>query len=129
MGKNSLVLCDANILIEFYKENQEILKNLQSLGQENIAVSIITVGELLFGALNKNEFEQISRDLSHLHTFNISDSTGEVFSRLMTEYSLSHNLGLPDGLIAATAIAEGIPLYTLNVKDFKFIGGLKFFKG
>ncbi|MEQ9405019.1 MAG: type II toxin-antitoxin system VapC family toxin [Cyclobacteriaceae bacterium] len=126
MGKNSLVLCDTNILIEFYRENQEILKNLESIGQENIAVSIVTVGELLFGALNKKELKQINKDLSHLHIFNISDSVGEVFTQLMTEYSLSHNLGLPDGLIAATAIAEDIPLYTLNMKDFKFIKGLKF---
>jgi len=74
MGKNPLVLCDTNILIEFYKENQEILKNLESIGQENISVSIITVGELLFGALNKKELKQINKDLSHLHTFNISDS-------------------------------------------------------
>ena len=128
MDKNSLVLCDTNILIEFYKENQEILKNLESISQENIAVSIITVGELLFGALNKKELKQINKDLSHLHNFNISDSVGEVFTRLMTEYSLSHNLGLPDGLIAATAIAEDIPLYTLNAKDFKFIKGLKLYK-
>ncbi|MEM6643567.1 MAG: type II toxin-antitoxin system VapC family toxin [Bacteroidota bacterium] len=127
MGKNSLVLCDTNILIEFYKENQEILKNLKSIGQDNIAISIVTVGELLFGALNKKELKQIKKDLSYLHTFNISNSAGEVFTQLMAEYALSHNLGLPDGLIAATAISEDIPLYTLNVKDFKFIKGLKFF--
>jgi len=129
MGKNSLILCDTNILIEFYKENQEILKNLESIGQENIAVSIVTVGELLFGALNKKELKQINTDLSHLHTFNISDSVGKAFTRLMTEYALSHNLGLPDGLIAATAIVKDVPLYTLNTKDFKFIKGLKFFNG
>jgi len=128
MGKNSLVLCDTNILIEFYKENQEVLKNLESIGQENIAISIVTVGELLFGALNKKELNQINKDLSYLHTFYISDSIGEVFTGLMTEYSLSHNIGLPDGLIAATAIAEDIPLYTLNVKDFKFIKGIKLFE-
>jgi len=128
MVKNSLVLCDTNILIEFYKGNQEILKNLESIGQENIAVSIVTVGELLFGALNKKELKQINKDLSHLHTFNVSDSTGEVFIKLMSEYALSHNLGLPDGLIAATAISQDIPLYTLNVKDFRFIKELKLFK-
>ena len=128
MDKKSLVLCDTNILIEFYKENLEILEKLESIGQENIAVSIVTVGELLFGVLNKKELKQINKDLSHLHTLNISEATSEVFSKLMTEYTLSHNLGLADGLIAATAIAEGIPLFTLNTKDFKFIKGLKLYK-
>jgi len=43
----------------------------------------------------------------------------------MTLYSLSHNLNIPDGLIAATAIAYEIPLYTLNKKHFIYIKGLK----
>jgi len=87
----------------------------------------VTIGELLFGVMNKRELKQINKDLSHLYTFNISDVTGDVFTKLMTEYTLSHNLGLPDGLIAATAIVQDIPLYTLNVKDFRFIKGLKLF--
>jgi predicted nucleic acid-binding protein len=32
---------------------------------------------------------------------------------------------MPDGLIAATCLVEEIPLYTHNLKDFKFIDGLK----
>ncbi|MCP4456965.1 MAG: type II toxin-antitoxin system VapC family toxin [Cytophagales bacterium] len=128
MDKKSLVLCDSNILIEFYKENSDILHKLEAIGQENIAVSIVTVGELLYGALNKKELKQINKDLAHLSTLHISESTSEVFNKLMTEYTLSHNLGLADGLIAATAIAEDIPLFTLNTKDFKFIRKLKLFK-
>ena len=53
MAKERLVLCDTNIIIEFYKENDSVLRKLQAIGQESIAVSIITAGELLFGALNK----------------------------------------------------------------------------
>jgi len=128
MDKKSLVLCDTNILIEFYKENLDILHKLEAIGQENIAVSIVTVGELLYGALNKKELKQINKDLGHLSTFHISESTSEVFSKLMTEYTLSHNLGLADGLIAATAISEDMPLFTSNIKDFKFIKGLKLFR-
>ena len=53
MEKKSLVLCDTNIIIEFYKENPRVIKNLHDIGQQNIAVSIVTSGELLYGALNK----------------------------------------------------------------------------
>lgn len=43
----------------------------------------------------------------------------------METYSLSHKLSLPDALIAATAIEHDIPLYTLNLKDFRFISMLQ----
>lgn len=43
----------------------------------------------------------------------------------MSKYTLSHKLSLPDGLIAATAIVQDVPLYTLNIKDFKYIQGLR----
>lgn len=46
----------------------------------------------------------------------------------MHEYSLSHRLSVPDGLIAATALTEDISLYTHNLKDFRYIKGIKLFK-
>ena len=42
----------------------------------------------------------------------------------METYSLSHKLTIPDALIAATAIVHDIELYSLNLKDFRFITGL-----
>jgi len=46
----------------------------------------------------------------------------------MNKYALSHKLALPDGFIAASALANGIELYTMNLKDFRFIEGLKLYK-
>jgi predicted nucleic acid-binding protein len=42
----------------------------------------------------------------------------------METYSLSHKLSIPDALIASTALVHKIDLYTLNLKDFRFIEGL-----
>jgi len=39
----------------------------------------------------------------------------------------SHGLQIPDALIAATAICHDMELLTYNVKDFKFIQGIKLF--
>ena len=55
MEKKLVVLCDTNILIELYKNNQSIISKLQSIGNANIAISSITTGELIFGTLNKRE--------------------------------------------------------------------------
>jgi len=46
----------------------------------------------------------------------------------MEEYSLSHNLSIPDALIAATAMEHMLELYTLNTKDFQFIPDLMLYK-
>lgn len=56
-----MILCDTDVIIEFYKENPQVIRNLRSIGEPNIAISIITSGELLYGALNKRELNQISK--------------------------------------------------------------------
>lgn len=127
MEEKPLVLCDTNVIIDFYKEDAGILKKLYSIGQDRIAVSIITAGELLYGALNKEEYNQIRQDIAHLHILHLDPAIGECYIELMDSYSLSHNLSLPDGLIAATAIIEEIPLYTLNKQDFRFIEDLELY--
>jgi tRNA(fMet)-specific endonuclease VapC len=48
------------------------------------------------------------------------------FLALLEEYALSHKLSVPDALIAATALSHNLPIFTLNVKDFRFIRDLKF---
>lgn len=128
MEEKSLVLCDTNVIIDFYKEDAVILKDLKAIGQDDIAVSIITAGELLYGALNKKEYKQIRQDIAHLHLLHLDPTIDECFMKLMDNYSLSHNLSLPDGLIAATAIVEDIPFYTRNAKDFKFIEELELYQ-
>lgn len=42
----------------------------------------------------------------------------------METYALSHKLSLPDAFIAATALAHNMEIYTLNLKDFRYIQGL-----
>jgi tRNA(fMet)-specific endonuclease VapC len=128
MENKSLILCDTDILIEFYKGNKIVVHNLENIGQRNIAISIITAGELLYGALNKRELNQIKKDIGTLQLIDLNDKIGGVFLELMSTYVLSHRLALPDGMIAATAISNNIPLYTNNLKDFKYIDGLVLYK-
>lgn len=91
-------------------------------------MSTITAGELLYGALNKKERNQITRDIAHLQLLHLDPVVCECFLDLMIDYSLSHRLSLPDGLIAATALIEEIPLYTLNKKDFEYINGIQLYR-
>ncbi len=102
---------------------------LMAIGQENIAISAITAGEMIFGALNKAELSKIKKALNSVSIIHVNESISERSLELQEKYSLSHNLTIPDALIAATVLTENIELFTLNQKDFKFIPKLKLFKG
>lgn len=119
-----MILCDTNIWIEFYKGNPQVLLALQQMGVENLAISAVSQAELYFGALNKQELRQIKRHLSAIHSYPLDLTVSHLFLQLMELYSLSHNLTIPDALIASTALSYDVPLYTLNVKDFRYIPNL-----
>ncbi len=122
-----MILCDTNILIEFYKDNPQIRTSLREIGQINVAVSVITEAELYFGAFNKAELHKLKKHLSLLQRLPISISISTTFLELMETYTLSHNLSIPDALIAATALEHNVPLYTLNLKDFRYIPNLSLY--
>ncbi len=128
MEKAKIILCDTDVIIEFYRNNSDIISELKNIGQQNIAVSTITAGELIYGAINKKELYQIKKDIKNLTIVDIDKKTCGIFIEIMAKYVLSHKLSLPDGFIAASALANDIELFSLNLKDYKFIENLKLYK-
>ena len=90
-----MILCDTNILIEFYKNNTTIIQELREIGSQNLTISIITRAELYYGALNKNELNRIQEHLDLLQNIPIDRPISEQFIQLMAQYSLSHKLTIP----------------------------------
>jgi predicted nucleic acid-binding protein len=123
-----MILCDTNVLIEFYKNNPGITADLRQIGLGNLAVSVITVAELYYGALNKSELKKIKENLGLMRQIPVTRDISLRFLELMETYSLSHRPGIPDMLIAATALDDNLSLFTLNVKDFQYIPDLKIYK-
>jgi len=120
-----MVICDTNVVIELFKNNQKIKTKISKIGFNKLAVSAITVGELYFGAFNKKEMQQIEKHLRHYQILDLTPPITKVFIQLMHNYSLSHKPFIGDIFIAATAIAHNFELFTLNIKDFKYISEIK----
>jgi tRNA(fMet)-specific endonuclease VapC len=128
MAQTNLILCDTNVIIDILRNKQSIIDEINSIGMENIIISTITMAELLYGAINKTEFEKIKKHTEFIRILPINESISDIFMEIVSKYALSHSIGIPDAIIAATAIFYNIELYTLNLKDFNFIPNLKLFK-
>jgi tRNA(fMet)-specific endonuclease VapC len=122
-----MILCDTDIFIEAFKNNTLATGSLRRIGFQNIALSAITLMELYFGALNKRELVKIKNRLQKLEIINIDQEITETAINMIERYAKSHGLHIPDALIAATAICRGMQLLTYNVKDFKFVEGIRLY--
>jgi predicted nucleic acid-binding protein len=58
-----MILCDTDIFIEALKNNPQTVNAIRIIGFENIALSVITLMELYFSALNKKELAFIKKRL------------------------------------------------------------------
>ena len=122
------ILCDANIWIDFYKDDPGIIGNLKAIGQDNLAINTVILAELIQGARNKKEANKILADARSINMYKIDTQISDICIDLLCSYSLSHGLRVADAIIAATALYHNIELYTLNIKDFKFIKNLNLYK-
>jgi len=123
-----MILCDTDILIEFYKNNPQIFQELRYIKPQNLAISVITQAELYFGAIDKVELKKIKRHLDGIACIPVDETLSQQFIQLMETYALSHKLSIPDAIIAATALVHNMKLYTRNIKDFRFIAGLELYQ-
>jgi len=121
------IVLDTNILIEILKGNQSIINKLSSFNND-FYISSITVMELYYGALNKAELFQLKKFISLFTVIEVNETISGISTELIFEYAKSHNLAIPDSLIASTAISIKSKLFTLNLKDFKYIDGLELSK-
>lgn len=128
METRQIVLVDTNILIEIYKNNELVKKNIENLQSRGIAISIVSASELVYGAKDKNELRLWMKSIEELVVFKIDEEISQKAFDLMHRFSLSHNLDFPDALIAATALLKNIELYTLNLKHFRYIPDLKLYE-
>ena len=83
---------------------------------------------MIFGAKNKRELKTIKKDIENLFVIHVNELISSKFVELMFDYSKSHGLAVPDALIAATCIVNNIPIYTLNIKDFRFVNSLSLYQ-
>lgn len=115
------VMCDTNIFIHWFNNDKQTIDKLEQIGLDRIAVSVVTVMELIEGIDNKEQLQRLKKKIKHYAIVDFSREVSSLALHLVEDYKLSQNIQIPDAIIAATAVINKIPLFTYNTKDFKYI--------
>jgi len=113
------IILDTNILIEILKGDQKTIQAVEHF--DRLYISAVTAMEIYFGALNKQELIKLKKFISLFNVIAINENISNIATNLIYRYAKSHNLDIPDALIASTSIDTNTPLFTYNKKDFKYI--------
>ena len=123
----SSILTDSSVLIELQRRNKSVIEEFSKI-KDRILVSRITACELLYGSRNKKEREINLTFIKMLNILEVDKEVPLLTFNLIKKYGLKTKLGISDALLAASAISNKIPFWTVNIKHFNKINELDIFK-
>ncbi|MBF0309909.1 MAG: type II toxin-antitoxin system VapC family toxin [Magnetococcales bacterium] len=121
---NAVRLLDTNVLIDYLACYPDVsfLRRVERSLVEGAAVSIITTIELLGWRGHTDQSRLDARKLLlAMDEIPLSRKVADQVVLLRGRLSIK----LPDAIIAASALVEGLPLMTRNVEDFRRIDALR----
>jgi tRNA(fMet)-specific endonuclease VapC len=125
------VLIDTGLLVDLERgvTNPEIEREI---GEEDRAISVITVSELLHGVHRASGAQRARRSafvehlLAGVRAIEITEQIARVHAEIWAQLAARGEvIGAHDLWIAATALAHGMGLATGNTREFKRVPGLR----
>lgn len=119
------MLLDSDVMVDILRVHQPAVTWLGGLGKTPVGLPGLVAMELLQGCQNLAQQQQLEKRFA---SFTFHWPTAIDCERAYLDFAahrLSHNLGLLDALIAATAVGLNEPLATINLKHYKVVSGLQ----
>ena len=124
-------LLDTNICIYIQRHKPgEVLARFQKLKAGDAAISVITWGELLYGAEKSRQRKKVLQLLEEFKTFvpvlPLPENAGKAYGAIRASLeSRGEPIGNNDLWIAAHAKAAALTIVTNNEREFQRVPGLK----
>ena len=125
-----MYLIDTDILIYSLKNQPQVKENFQKHALKPKAISVVSYGELYFGAVkskySENNLAAVRRISELFPLIDVTRSVMETFAEIKATLQKSGN-PLPDLdlIIAATALSVNYTLVTNNERHFRKVADLK----
>ena len=124
-------LLDTNICIYVHRKRPDlVLRRFLELKPGEAAISVITYGELFFGACKSSKTSEVTEQLRAfaeiVPVLPIPQPAGEKYGQIRAHLAHSgHMIGNNDLWIAAHALTDRLTLVTNNEREFRRVRGLK----
>jgi len=124
-------LLDTNICIYIrQKRPEEVLRRFRKLRPGEAVLSVITYGELQYGAAKsaqrESALERLRELVNLLPALSLPETAGEAYGMIRAQLqSRGEMIGNNDLWIAAHAMAARLTLVTNNEREFRRVRGLK----
>jgi tRNA(fMet)-specific endonuclease VapC len=124
-------LLDTNICIYIrQKRPEEVLRRFRKLRPGEAGLSVVTYGELLYGAAKSKQrdlaLERLHELIALMPALALPEEAAEAYGTIRAELeSKGEMIGNNDLWIAAHAMAVGLTLVTNNEREFRRVHGLK----
>lgn len=123
-------ILDTNICIALLKNQYGIREKIKSVGLSNCYISVLTIGELYYGAYNSPNVAKHLKDVDVITglfgRINVSDLVMNVFGRIKADLSKKGmRIDDVDLLIGASALSNGYVLVSDNTKHLMRIPDIR----
>jgi len=123
-------LLDTGWLIRSLRGNAAYSGTLRKLGARQLAVSVVTVAELLEGVYLARDpasaRQAVDRELTGITRLDLTENICDLYGRHRSQLRRSNQLiGQIDLLIAVTALYHDLTVLTTNPGEFQRVPGLR----
>ena len=118
------ILLDTDVLVDFLRGHSKAVAFVNA-HSARIILSSIVVAELYAGVKGDEEQATLEDFVSLFRVVPVSAEIARAGGLYKRDYGKSHNVGLADAILAATAEAENAELKTLNRKHYPMLKGLR----
>jgi tRNA(fMet)-specific endonuclease VapC len=133
----SLWIFDTDHATLFQQGNTQIAQRLNAVNPKDIAITIVTVEEQMYGRLNRirrsnsadeiiSAYASLQKTINYLTDFQLLDFDGVAYNYYAQLLQQKIRVGTQDLRIAAITLSKSGILLTRNRRDFEKIPGLRF---